>query len=208
MKESVKVLIVDDHKVMRDTLEREFCPANGFEVIGSFSNAADTEAFCAMKCPDVIIMDVCTESGASGLEAAEKIRKSYPKIKIMITSGFDEVTWLPRAKDIGAHAFIYKIKGAEYYREVARRILSGEYIFPEPKTIPLPKGAAPFTEREMEVLRLMCKYMNSQMVADELFIEKKTVERHIENMRQRAGFSRYAELIVYVLSNGWINPNY
>jgi len=60
----------------------------------------------------------------------------------------------------------------------------------------------------MEVLRLMCKYMNSQKVADELFIEKKSVERHIDNMRQKAGFSRYAELLVYVLSNGWINPNY
>jgi DNA-binding CsgD family transcriptional regulator len=60
----------------------------------------------------------------------------------------------------------------------------------------------------MEVLRLMCKYMNSQTVANELFIDKKTVEAHIDKMRQKAGFARYAELLVYVLSNGWINPNF
>jgi len=203
-----KVLIVDDHKVTRDSLEREFCSANGFITIGSISSAADALEFCGAERPDVIIMDICTEFGASGLEAAAQILQSYPMTGIIITSGFDEVTWLPRAKEIGAHAFVYKIKGVEYYREVAKRVLMGEYVFPEPKTIPLPQGETPFTAREMEVLRLMCKYMDIQAVADELFIEKKSVERHIDNMRQKAGFPRYAELLVYVLSNGWINPNY
>ena len=203
-----KVLIVDDHKVMRDSLEREFRPENGFDVIGSIESAADAEDYCAMKRPDVIIMDVCTKNGASGLEAAENILKRFPDVKIIITSGFDEVTYMPRAKEIGAHAFVYKIKGAEYYREAAERVLNGEIVFPEPKTIPLPQGETPFTDREMEVLRLMCKYMDCQTVAKELFIEKKSVERHLDNMRQKAGFARYAELLVYVLSNGWVNPHF
>jgi DNA-binding NarL/FixJ family response regulator len=125
-----------------------------------------------------------------------------------VTSGFEEVTYMPRAREIGAHAFVYKIKGVEYYREAVTRVLNGEYVFPESKTIPLPQGETPFTSREMEVLYLMCKYMNSQTVAEKLFIEKKSVERHIDNMRQKAGFSKYSELLVYVLSNGWINPNY
>ena len=204
----ISVLIVDDHKVMRDMLEQEFCRENGFEVIGSLESAATAEACCAMKRPDLVVMDVCTEFGASGLDAAEKILKRFTDTKIIMTSGFDEVTYVPRAKGIGAHAFVYKTNGVEYYRETAKRVLGGEYVFPEPQVIPLPQGETPFTDREMEVLRLMCKHMNSQKVADELFIEKKSVERHIDNMRQKAGFSRYVELLVYVLSNGWINPNY
>jgi len=208
MTELIKILIVDDHKVVRDSLEREFCPGKGFEVVGSLASAGDAEELCGVKRPDVIIMDVCTEHGASGLEASEKILKSYPDIKIIVTSGFDEVTYMPRAKDIGAHAFVYKIKGLEYYSEVVKRVLDGEYVFPDPLTIPMPHGETSFTDREMEVLRLMCKYLDSQKVAEELFIEKKTVERHIENMRKKAGFSRYTELMAYVLSNGWINPNY
>jgi len=204
----IKVLIVDDHKVMRDMLEREFSEADGFEVIGSLENAAFVETFCKANTPDVIIMDVCTQFGASGLDATEKILSAYPHVKIIVTSGFNEVTYMPRAKEIGAHAFVYKTKGVEYYRQTVQRVISGEYVFPESQKIPLPMGETPFTDREMEVLRLMCKYMNSQSVADELFIEKKSVERHIDNMRQKAGFSRYAELLVYVLSNGWINPNY
>ena len=208
MSDVKKVLIVDDHKVMRDPLEREFCPENGFDVIGSIESAALAVDCCAMKRPDVIIMDVCTKDGASGLEAAATILKRFPDVKIIMTSGFDEVTYMPRAREIGAHAFVYKIKGAEYYREAAIRVLNGETVFPEPKSIPLPHGETPFTDREMEVLRLMCKYMDCQTVAQELFIEKKTIEWYLDKMRQKAGFSRYAELLVYVLSNGWINPNF
>ena len=153
-------------------------------------------------------MDVCTENGSSGLDAAEKILQKFPRIKVIVTSGFDEVTYMPRAKEIGAHAFVYKIKDVEYYREVTRRVLAGEIVFPEPKTIPLPPGETPFTDREMEVLRLLCKYMTRQEIADALIISKKTVDKHIENMREKARLKSVMELVIYVLSNGWINPNY
>jgi DNA-binding NarL/FixJ family response regulator len=103
---------------------------------------------------------------------------------------------------------VYKLKDVEYYREVAKRVLDGEFVFPEPKTIPLPQGETPFSDREMEVLRLLCKYMTHQEIADRLFISKKTVDKHIENMREKAQMKSVMELVIYVLSNGWINPNY
>ena len=208
MSELVKVLIVDDHESMRDLLANEFCPENGFETVGSFGNAADAEVFCSIKQPNVAILDVCTEGGSSGLDAAAKILEKYPGIKVVITTGFSEVTYASRAREIGAHAFVYKVKGAAYYTEVVRRILNDETVFPEPRSIPLPQGEAPFTEREMEVLRFMCKYMNYKTAADELFISEKTVRRHMENMRLKAGFATTMELVVHVLSNGWINPNF
>ena len=208
MSKLIKTLIVDDHQVMRDSLEREFCPENGFEIAGSVINASEAEPFCVADPPDVIIMDVCTESGASGLEAAEKILKKFPGIKIIMTSGFDEVTYMPRAKEIGAHAFVYKIEGAEYYREVALRVLAGETVFPERKTIPVSQGETPFTSKEMEVLRLLCKYKTSRDIAKELSISDHTVRRHIENMRHKSGMKSAMDLVIYVLSNGWVNPNY
>ena len=203
-----KVLIVDDHESMRDMLANEFRPENGFEVVGSIGNAADAEIFCLRKQPDLVILDVCTEDGSSGLDAAAKIRNKYPEIKIIVTTGFGEITYASRAKEIGVHAFVYKIKGSAYYLEVAGRIFNGEIIFPEPKTIPVPQGEAPFTEREMEVLRHMCKSMSYANVAEELFINEKTVRRHMENMRLKSGFATTMELLVHVLSNGWINPHF
>ena len=208
MDELIKVLIVDDHESMRDLLSIKFCRENGFEVVGSIGNAADAEVFCLKKQPDVVILDVCTEDGSSGLDSAAKIRRKYPEIKIIVTTGFGEITYASRAKEIGVQAFVHKIKGAEYYLEVARSILNGEIIFPEPKTISVPQGEVPFTDREMEVLRLMCKYMSYRNVAEELFINEKTVRRHMENMRLKTGFSTTMELLGHVLSKGWINPHF
>ena len=208
MGEIIRVLIVDDYKTMRNLFEKEFVPENGFAVVEDIGNAAEAEAFCVLTKPDLVIMDVCTENGSSGLDAAEIILKRFPHIKIIVTSGFDEVTYMPRAKEIGAHAFVYKIKDIEYYLEVAKRVMNGEIVFPEPKTIPLPQGETPFTDREMEVLRLLCKYMTHQEIADALAISKKTVDKHIENMREKAQMKTVMELVIYVLSNGWINPNY
>jgi len=202
------VMLVDDHESMLDLLKSEFCPQNGFRVIKACGSAVDAPAFCHLLRPDLIIMDVCTEDGASGLDAAAEILEQSPEVKIIVTSGFEEVSYLPRAQKIGAHGFVYKVKGIAWYRTAALRVLAGETVFPEPKTIPLPRGEAPFTERETQVLRLMCKYADAQTVADELFISKTTVKKHMDNMRVKAGFSNYAELMVYVLSNGWINPIY
>ena len=203
-----KVLVVDDHESIRNLFEMEFVPENGYKVVASIGCANDAVAFCTTTCPDLVIMDVCTEDGVSGLEATAKILEKFPDIKVIVTTGFDEITYCPRAKELGAHAFVYKTKGIAHYREVAGRILNGERVFPEPKKIPLPQGETPFTDREMEVLRLLCKHMSTQEIADMLMISPKTVYRHMENMVQKAGFKSSMELVVYVLSNGWINPNY
>jgi len=193
---------------MRDSLAGEFSSVNGFEVVLCIASADFAEAACQLKQPALIIMDVCTEGGASGLDAAAKIRKRYPGIKIIVTSGFDEITYAPRAKELGVHAFIYKSKSLGYYRKVAHRVLAGEYVFPQPKTIPMPRGETPFTEREMEVLHMLCRHKKISEIAGDLFIAEKTVRRHIENMLKKTGFRSMMELVVYIVSNGWINPNY
>jgi DNA-binding NarL/FixJ family response regulator len=208
MDELKKVLVVDDHKSMRDFLEREFTPEHGFMVVEGIGCAKDAEAFCIVLRPDLIIMDVCTDFGASGLDAAQKILKSCPDTKIIVTSGFEGVTYMPRAKELGAHAFVYKINGGEFYREVAVRVLNGEYVFPDRKTIPVSNGETPFTKRELEVLRLYCNYMTTKEIAETLTLSEATVRKHIENMREKVGAKSAMNLVAYVLSNGWINPNY
>ncbi len=206
--ELIKILIVDDHESLRNSFEIEFCEDNGFKVVGSIGAAALAEAVCRSAQPDIVIMDVCTEGEVSGLSAAEAILKNQPRVKIIVTSGFDEITYIPRAKEIGAHAFVYKSESLGFFRDVARRVQNGERVFPAAKTIPLPQGETVFSEREMEVLRLLCRRLSPQAIADDLHISAHTVRRHIENMRQRAGFGTAVELVIYVVSNGWINPKY
>ena len=208
MNEPVRVVIVDDHESIRNLFEYEFRPENGFEVVASIASADNAELVCHAKHPALIVMDVCTEGGASGLDAAENILRKFPGVKIIMTSGFDEFSYSSRAREVGAHAFVYKIESSSYYRDVAEKVLAGETVFPEPKKIPLPTGEAPFTSREMEILRLKCKCMKNADIASNLFISELTVNRHIQNMLQKSGFASIAELMMYVVSNGWINPNF
>lgn len=203
-----KVLIVDDHESMCDSLLHALTSTNEFIVAGSLKSAIHAELYCMKLKPDLVLMDVCTEGGASGLEATKTIREKYPNIKIIVMSGFDEITYAPRAKEAGAHAFVFKSKSLDYFVKVAKGVMEGESFFPEPKTIITEIGEAPLTDREMEVLRLMCKHMTSKEIADELFITEHTVKYHKSNMLAKTGFKKTVDLAFHMISNGLINPLY
>ena len=166
-----KVLIVEDHASMRESLTTALTAAGDFSVVGEVPNADYALDFCRHLHPDLVLMDVCTEGGSSGLKAVEDIRKADEEIKIIVMTAFDEITYIPRA-------------------------------------IPLPQGEAPLTDREMEVLRLMCKHMTTKEIAQELFISENTVKYHKVNMLGKTGFSKAVDLAFYMIANGWINPLY
>ncbi|NLC65814.1 MAG: response regulator transcription factor [Clostridium sp.] len=203
-----KVLIVDDHESMSDSLLNEFKNIDDFIVVGSIKSSIHADLYCRKLKPDLIFMDVCTEGRASGLEATKIIRKKYPDVKIIVMSGFDEITYAPRAKDAGADAFIFKSKSLDYFVEVAFGVMEGKKFFPETKTVPTAMGESPLTEREMEVLRLICKHMTNKEIADELFITEHTVKYHKSNMLAKTGYKRAVDLAFYMISNGLINPLY
>ena len=102
----------------------------------------------------------------------------------------------------------YKSRSLHDFLEVARTVMAGGSSFPEPRTIPMPQGEAPLTDREMEVLRLMCRHMTNKEIAQELFISENTVKNHKMNMLGKTGFSKAVDLAFYMISNGWINPLY
>ena len=204
-----KVLIVDDHESMCDSLTHALESAGDFIITAKLPSAAHAVIYCEKTQPDLVLMDVCTEAGASGLDATKTLREKYPGIKVIVMSGFDEITYAPRAKANGAHAFVYKSKSLNYFIETARKVMWGETFFPEAtSTIPIPEGEAPLTDREMEVLRLMCRHLTRKEIADELFISENTVKTHTANMLAKTGFAKAADLAFYMISNGWINPKY
>ncbi|HHX59383.1 MAG TPA: response regulator transcription factor [Epulopiscium sp.] len=203
-----KVLIVDDHESMCDSLFNALKNTNDFIVVGSLKNALHAELYCMKLKPDLVMMDVCTEGGASGLDTTRLILKRYPGIKVIVMTGFDEITYAPRAKEAGASAFIFKSKSLDYFVQVAKGVMEGERFFPEPRAIPTSMGEAPLTEREMEILRLVCKHMTSKEIANELFITEHTVKYHKSNMLAKTGFKKTVDLAFYMISKGLINPFY
>ncbi|MDR2973605.1 MAG: response regulator transcription factor [Propionibacteriaceae bacterium] len=201
-----RVLVVDDHGFVRDALAELFSKQEGFHVVGALASAALAESCCEKLHPDLLVIDVCTDGGASGLTAAEKIKKRFPEIKIVVISGFDEITYAPRAKKIGAEGFVHKHKSMDVLLETVAAVLRGETRFPEPKTIPLPQGETPLTAREMEVLRLLCQHLTYAEIAAELHVSEATVRYHKTNMLAKTGFTKAVDLVFHMLQNGWINP--
>lgn len=202
------VLIVEDHVSMRESLTTALTAAGDFSVVGEVPNADYALDFCKYLHPELVLMDVCTEGGASGLKAVEAIRKTDPEVKIIVMTAFDEITYIPRARAAGANGFVYKSRSLHDFLEVARTVMAGGSSVPEPRTIPMPQGEAPLTDREMEVLRLMCRHMTNKEIAQELFISENTVKYHKMNMLGKTGFTKAVDLAFYMISNGWINPLY
>ena len=203
-----KVLIVEDHESMRESLNAALTSSGEFTVVGGVASADFAEIYCEKTNPDLVLMDVCTESGASGLTASRTLHERWPDLKIIVMTAFDDISYLPRARAAGASGFVYKSQSLSCFLDTARKVMAGEDCFPEPKAIPMPKGEAPLSDREMEVLRLICKHMTTAEIAKELCISENTVKYHKSNMLAKTGFTKSVDLAFYLISNGWINPLY
>ena len=131
-----KVLVVDDHESMRESLERLFNESGDFCVVGGISCADHAVRMCGELSPDIVFMDVCTEGGASGLRATKEVRDAFPDIKVIVMTAFDEISYAPRAKEAGAHAFIYKSRSLSEFEQTARGTVAvalGHFRTTEPK---------------------------------------------------------------------------
>lgn len=204
----IKVLIVDDHESIRESFSKTLSELSGFEVVGEIANASYAFLYCNKLNPDLVLMDICTEDGASGIDATAEISEKAPHIKVILMTGFDDVSYVPRAMEVGARAFVYKSRSLSFFAEIAQKVANGETYFPEPKRIPIPTGEAPLTKRELEILRLVCRHMSNKEIGEELFISENTVKYHKSNMLLKTGFATVLDLAFYMISNGWINPKY
>ncbi len=200
----IRVMIVDDHKSVLDAFSSVISTENDMELVGSSTSTKDIVKLCEELNPDVLLTDISIESNDSGIKVAEKINECFPNIKIMVMSGFDEISYIPGAKKAGASAFISKARPMNEFVDVIRAVTKGEKRFPEPITIPTASGESPYTEREMEVLKLLCHSYSRNEIADEMGIAMGTVKRHIENILLKSGCKSAMELVVYVVGNGYI----
>ncbi len=201
----IKVFIVDDHKSVLDAFSNIINEQDDMELIGSSTNSLEVPEICEDLNPDVLLTDISMEENSSGLILTEKMRKKFPNIKIVVMSGFDEISYIPGAKEAGADAFLSKSRPMEDFIDMIRAVTRGEGTFPNPVQIPTATGESPFTERELELLRLLCRSYSRKEIADEMGIAMGTVKRHMENMLLKSGCKSAMELVVFVIGNGYIS---
>jgi len=194
----IRVLIVEDDPMARQLLEIYVEKSGSYTLAQSVESAAFAELCCRAQQVDLILMDVCTALNASGLEAAEKIKREFPYIKIIIITSQPECSFLDRAQAAGVDSFWYKSGTAEDLVAVMDRTMAGEQVYPD-STPPLQLGDVTsdrLSDRELEVLRELVAGEPDAAIAEKLHMSLRTVKAHIQSMRDKTGFRNRTELAV------------
>ena len=201
-----KVMIVEDQTMPRQLFELRIQASERFEVAISIDNAAMADIYCLKYPVDLILMDVITRDGESGLEAAARIKRAFSQIKIVIVTSMPECSYLDRARAIGVESFWYKEDPRGNLLEIKERTMNGESLYPE-ATPELRLGLASsyeLTQRELEVLREMTGGDTNQEIADRLHMSVASVKTHILNMLEKTGFRNRTELAVRARESGLV----
>jgi len=208
--EKLKILIVDDHKLFREGLKLLL---SSLDEIGEVWEAPDGEVFLSMiKCcnPDLVLMDI-EMPRVNGIEATTKALELFPEMKIMALSMYGDEEYFQKMIDAGVCGFL--LKNSEF-SEVKRAIITaaqGNNYFTEEILYRLvsrmkskPVQSEPevaLSDREIEVLQLICKGMSNQEIADKLFISKRTVDHHRASLLTKTETRNTASLVIYAIKH-------
>ena len=214
-----RILLVDDHKVVRDGLKAIFARESEFLVVGEAENGAEAVQTCKQTNPDVVLMDISLQ-GMNGIEATVEIGRSCPRAKIVILSMHGDENLVMNAIRSGARGFVLKKAAAaevvEAMRIVARggtylgsnisdlllaRLQRGEPATPEQNPLEF------LSPRETQVLRLIAEGKGSKEVAAVLGLEHNTVRSYRKTMMKKLGVSNLASLIQVAMAAGLILNN-
>lgn len=199
-----KVMIVDDQFVSRQLFEMYLKASENYELVYSLESAMFADTFVLKNKIDIVLMDILMGDGSNGLDAAERIKKNRPDTKIIAVTSMPEVSWIKRAREIGIESFWYKEVSKENILDVMDRTMAGESVYPDsaPKVRLGLAASDEFTERELEVLRIMITGASNATIAKKLSISESTVKNHIHNMLEKTGCASRTELAIEARVSG------
>jgi DNA-binding NarL/FixJ family response regulator len=216
--EMIKVLIVDDHKLIRDGIQSMLEATNDIEVIGSAPSGEDAINKVREIRPDVIIMDIMM-GGMTGIEATRWIKDSDGTIKVVVVSMEASKEYVSAAiksgvdgylpKDVDKEVLLEAIrtvhKGGRFFNDAIMKLVFEDFYSNEKlKTTPA-KLPNDLTKREFEILGLVATGRTNKEVAENLFISVKTVETHKTHILEKLGLRNTAELVKYAIKNNIIS---
>jgi DNA-binding NarL/FixJ family response regulator len=210
---AIRVLIVDDHAVVRSGLRLLLEREDDIEVVAEAGSADEGVRAARLEKPDVVLLDVVMP-GRSGLEAAPEILDAAKKAHVLVLSMQDDPTYVREAFASGASGYLLKeAADAELVQAVREVAGGGRYVHPTlgarlaQAEVEAARRAAddPLSDREREVLRLLALGHTNQEIAKQLYISVRTAETHRAHIMQKLGLGTRAELVRYALANGMLD---
>jgi len=205
----IKILIVDDHPMMREALQTAFEGEDDLEMIGEAPDAIKAFKMLETLKPDVIMMDMLLP-GMSGLEAIEKIIEADPQAKILVLSSMEDEERIVSAIQAGALGYFPKTAPRTYLLEAIRKVADGVPYMPAGITLKLFQGLrrvklvhtvndmqVSITPRQQEILSLLSEGHSDDEIAKLLHLEESTVRAHVHHILRRLGLKNRAQAVAY-----------
>lgn len=215
--QTIRVLLADDHAVVRQGTRELLDREEGIDVIAEASDGKEAVQLAIKERPDVVVMDFAMPQ-LNGIEATRQIKAVAPGIAVLVLTAYDSHQYIFAFLEAGAAGYLLKDVQVDELVQAIRAVHAGESILhpaiarkvvdrfaqPQEKIYSVPVGLDQLTERELEVLRLAAKGMSNREIAQELIISVRTVQTHLTNVFNKMGVGSRTEAVVHALRKGLI----
>lgn len=211
----IRVLLVDDHDLMREGIRALLEKDHHFEVVGEAGDGQEAVRLCRQVEPDVVLMDINLPGGIGGLEAAEAILADCDGVKVLFLTQYENREYIKRALRIGAHGYLLKRSASSQLKEAITTVQQGRrYLHPlaADELVELVTAGKSLeeddyeslTRREKQVFKLLAEGKTSREIAKYLAISPKTAMTHRSNLMGKLNVHSRAEVIRYAIRKGII----
>jgi two-component system, NarL family, response regulator LiaR len=212
--EIIRVIIADDHAVVRNGLSSFITAFDDFELVGEAKNGEQAVSLCEQYRPDVVLMDLMMPV-MDGATATRQIRQKYPRVQVIALTSFKEREQVQSAIQAGAIGYLLKDISADELARAIRQAHAGKpTLAPEAAEVLIQAARTPetqlgddLTEREREVLALMVDGMNNQQIAERLVIGLSTAKSHVSNVLSKLCVSTRTEAVSFALKHGLVRTD-
>ncbi|MBI2865024.1 MAG: response regulator transcription factor [Chloroflexi bacterium] len=216
---NLRVLIADDHAVVRAGIRLLLASQQGIDVVGEAKDGIEAVAITRRLAPDIVLMDVAM-SGMSGLEATREIRQTNPETRVVMLTMHDDEEYFFQAVAFGASGYILKEAtpedllmslrtvsrgGVAFHPSLARKLLD-DYL-QRVRAGEECESYGRLTEREQEILRLTAEGRSAREIGEMLALSPRTVERHRANLMEKLDLHNRTEVVQYAIRKGIISPH-
>ena len=215
--EEIRILIVDDHTVVRDGLNALLSAERGMQVVGVAGDGDAAIQLVGELRPDIILLDLVMPR-VDGVEATLQIKRDHPEVKILVLTSFGEDHQVFAAIKAGANGYLMKDTSTDELIQAVRDTISGVPVMqPEIaqkliREIQSQDGLQDveneLTEREIEILQHLAQGKSNQQIADDLFLSERTVRTHITNILSKLGLKNRTQAVLYALREGIAHMQY
>jgi len=206
----IKVLLVDDHTVVRSGLSAVLAVCDDIKLIGEAGDGLEAVRFCEHAQPDVILMDLLMPK-MDGVAATKAIKERWPNIKVIVLTSFKEKEYVEGALKAGAMGYLLKNVSADELANAIRRATTDQpSLSPEAAQVLIqkvnepPKPGADMTDREREILALMVEGLSNSEIAGRLIVSQSTVKFHVSNVLSKLGVASRTEAVALAVKHNLV----